>query len=96
MEKDMITELKTFECVTCGNVLSNVDGRYVCEACGHVYEEVEKISEEEVIALNHATTLRKRWLFDDAWEEYDLILKKYPDSFAFASSVSEVFGLFFK
>ena len=64
----------------CGNVLSNVDGRYVCEACGNVYEEVEKISEEEVIALNHATTLRKRWLFDDAWEEYDLILKKYPEN----------------
>jgi len=76
----METELKRFECVTCGNVLSNVDGRYVCEACGNVYEEVEKISEEEVIALNHATTLRKRWLFDDAWEEYDLILKKYPEN----------------
>ena len=72
--------LRDFKCITCGGDVINRNGVYVCESCGNTYEAVEKISEAEVIALNRATALRERLLFDDAWEEYDLILKEYPQN----------------
>ena len=72
----MPTELKRLTCVCCGGQLEEKDGKLVCKYCKNTFTEVEKISEEEVVALNRATTDRNLLRFDDAFEEYDLLLKK--------------------
>ena len=76
----MLTELKKLTCICCGGELAEKDGKLVCKYCKSSFEEVEKISEEEVIALNRATTDRNLLRFDEALEEYKLLLKKYPQN----------------
>ena len=76
----MLTELKKLTCICCGGELAEKDGKLVCKYCKSSFEEVEKISEEEVIALNRATTDRNLLRFDEALEEYNLLLKKYPQN----------------
>ena len=68
-------------CPTCGsNAVEMVNGFLCCKACKSKHTLQEKISEEEVIALNNATTDRQRWAFDEAFEKYELLLQKYPDN----------------
>ena len=68
-------------CPTCGsNGVEIIDGVLSCKYCKSKHTLQEKISEEEVIALNNATTDRQRWAFDTAFEKYELLLKKYPDN----------------
>ena len=75
----MLTELKKLTCICCGGELAEKDGKLVCKYCKSTFEEVEKISEEEVVvALNRATTDRNLLRFDEALEEYNLLLQKYP------------------
>ena len=74
----MISDLKRLNCVSCGGQLEVVGEKLVCSYCKNVFVEVEKISEEEVIALNRATTDRNLFRFDDAYEEYNLLTAKYP------------------
>ena len=76
----MATEWQKLVCSTCGGQLVEKDKKRVCRHCGSVYEAIEKISEEEVVALNRATTDRQLLRFDEALEEYNLLLKKYPDN----------------
>ena len=74
----LMLELKRYTCITCGAPLKEQDGKFVCANCKNEFHLEEKISEEEVVALNRATTDRNLLRFDDAFEEYDLLLKKYP------------------
>ena len=74
----MLTELKKLTCICCGGELTGKDGKLVCKYCKSTFEEVEKISEEEVLSLNRASTDRNLLRFDEALEEYNLLLKKYP------------------
>ena len=74
----MNSDLKRLNCVSCGGQLEVVGEKLVCSYCKNVFVEVEKISEEEVIALNRATTDRNLFRFDDAYEEYNLLTSKYP------------------
>ena len=68
-------------CQTCGsNAVEIVDGLLCCKACKSKHTLQEKISEEEVIALNRAASYRNRLAFDDAFDEYTELLKKYPDN----------------
>lgn len=76
----MATEWQKLVCSTCGGQLVEKDKKRVCKHCGSAYEAIEKISEEEVVALNRATTDRQLLRFDEALEEYNLLLKKYPDN----------------
>ena len=73
-------ELKRYSCITCGAPLKEQDGKFVCANCKNEFHLEEKISEEEVVALNRATTDRNLLRFDDAFEEYELLLKKYPQN----------------
>jgi len=73
-------ELKRYSCITCGAPLKEQDGKFVCANCKNEFHLEEKISEEEVVSLNRATTDRNLLRFDDAFEEYELLLKKYPDN----------------
>ena len=68
-------------CQTCGsNAVEIVDGLLCCKACKSKHTLQEKISEEEVISLNVATTDRNAYKFEDALEKYEQLLKKYPDN----------------
>lgn len=75
-----------------------------------VTEHPDELSKELIDKLGHGVTVthaRGMYANKDRYllicvirsrqvSEFEKILKKYPDSFAFASSVSEVFGLFYK
>jgi len=75
-----------------------------------VTEQPEALSKELIEKLGHSVTVtpahgmyknRDKYLLicvirSRQIGDFEKILKKYPDSFAFASSVSEVFGTFFK
>lgn len=76
----MLKEWKQLKCSVCGGQLDEKNEKLVCRYCRTVYECIERISEAEVIALNRATALRNRLMFDDAQEEYDLLLKSYPNN----------------
>ena len=76
----MITEFKKLNCIGCGGTLEPVGGKLVCPYCHNVYEEVEQISEEEAISLNRATTDRNLFRFDEALEEYNLLISRYPNN----------------
>lgn len=76
----MLTELKKLTCVCCRGELVKKEDKYVCKYCKSVFEEVERVTEEEVISLNRATEDRKLLRFDEAFEEYNLLLKKYPEN----------------
>ena len=76
----MLTELQKLSCICCGATLERKNGKLVCTHCKSTFDEVEKISEEEVVALNRATTDRNLLRFDEAWDEYLLLLKNYPEN----------------
>ena len=75
-----------------------------------VTEHAEELAQELIQKLGHGVTVTKAkgmYANTDKYllicvihgrqvADFEKILKKYPDAFAFASSVSEVFGLFFK
>ena len=75
-----------------------------------VTEHAEELAKELIQKLGHGVTVTKAkgmYANTDKYllicvihgrqvADFEKILKKYPDAFAFASSVSEVFGLFFK
>ncbi len=72
---------KQLICQTCGsNAVEIVDGLLCCKVCKSKHTLQEKISEEEVIALNVATTDRNAYKFEDALERYELLLQKHPDN----------------
>ena len=65
---------KRLICQSCGsNAVEIVDGLLCCKSCKSKHTLQEKISEEEVIALN-------AYKFEDALERYEQLLKKYPDN----------------
>ena len=77
----MINVWEQLVCQTCGsNAVEIVDGLLCCKACKSKHTLQEKISEEEVIALNRAASYRNRLASDDAFDEYTELLKKYPDN----------------
>lgn len=75
-----------------------------------VTESPDELSKELIEKLGHSVTVTKATGMFEHKEKYLLIcvirnrqisefekiLKKYPDTFAYASSVSEVFGIFYK
>ncbi len=75
-----------------------------------ITEHPEELSKEIIEKLGHSVTVtpargmyehREKYLLicvirSRQIADFEKILKKYPDTFAFASSVSEVFGRFFK
>ena len=76
----MQTELRKLTCICCGGELVKKENKFVCRNCKSVFEAVEKISDDEVISLNRATENRQMLRFDEALEEYDLLLKKHPEN----------------
>lgn len=76
----MLTELQKLSCICCGATLERKNGKLVCSHCKSTFDEIEKITEEEVVALNRATTDRNLLRFDDAWDEYLLLLRNYPEN----------------
>ncbi len=69
MEKDV-----SLVCSTCGGSLTLNGNVYKCNFCGNSYPVKQELTETDIISLNRAENLRRRFLFDDALEEYELIL----------------------
>ena len=68
-------------CPTCGsNQVEFTNGFLCCKVCKSRHTLQEKISEEEVIALNVATSERNMLKFEDALERYEQILAKSPNN----------------
>ena len=72
----MQNELVQLTCSQCGGNLIIQDDHYVCQNCGNTYERKYDLSNEMVISLNRADTLRRKYFFDDALDEYESILSE--------------------
>lgn len=72
----MQNELVQLTCSQCGGNLIIEDDHYRCQSCGNTYERKYDLSNDMVVSLNRADTLRRRYFFDDAIDEYEAILSE--------------------
>ncbi|MBO7219160.1 MAG: TIR domain-containing protein [Clostridia bacterium] len=72
----MQNELVQLTCSQCGGNLIIEDDHYRCQNCGNTYERKYDLSNDMVMSLNRADTLRRRYFFDDAIDEYEAILSE--------------------
>ena len=77
----MAEELIKRVCPCCGGgELQRVEGNtYKCRNCGSTLELQEHISEADNIALQQARLHRNAMRFEEAQENYDVVLQKNPD-----------------
>lgn len=76
----MAEELVKRVCQCCGGALRKKEGNvYVCEMCKSEFELQERISEEDQIALQQARLHRNALRFEEAQENYDVVLQKNPN-----------------
>lgn len=77
-----MAQLRKLQCQTCGGILGKVsETRYICQSCKGEYEMDSNISDETLMNLNRASSYRQKGNFDEAIEEYELMLRDDPTNF---------------
>lgn len=72
---------KDKRCESCLGALKQIsDNKYRCEACGQEYVE-HVVTDEEIIWLASANKILRMGNFDDAYEEFQNIVSKYPKNY---------------
>lgn len=77
-----MAQLRKLQCQTCGGPLGKVsETHYICQSCKGEYEMDSNISDETLMNLNRASSYRQKGNFDEAIEEYELMLRDDSTNF---------------